>query len=696
MTKQSLFSIGLGLGLSVLVGGLSVADTQNTYRPDFDEADSSGCTLAPYADCTGADLHGANLVGLDLTGIILKGAILIDANLTDANLRGADLTDAQLNGADWSNTTCPNGTVMTGIPCGLGIAASESGFSFVESIHYSFRSFWVDYFNKTGTTPAMIWYSFHPAEYEGDDPSQTPIFVMLNGGPGGATSANLFANNTAPYTVTTNEKPITDRPGYQLNEHRWTRLGHLLYIDPPLTGFSYNIGPSAINSENLNTSKDARYGELLGRGNFNPFIDAAQVLRVVLRFLDNHEELQGNPVVLVGESYGGIRVSTMLNLLLFSDRYNLGAKYDDDLNNFYRDAPLVEAIKAHFRALGKPVEPLRSETVAAQFGRQVLIQPQLTPFQISEQAEIYWKKPSIIDKAAESVRKTFDRKFWDKACKKDLWRTSKCVTLSVLPFLELDRYNWNRNLHWTDDLEANASKQLHQLGKLNAVLGVDINTLADIKPLRRVALGPDQTAYKVFDLPIIFGSEDQSAARSLLPGIIASQEYIEDQVASFPYEGSLEQKFGELGEFDRYFMAWNAEVYNGFWLGQALFPTLPLSPDLNTTYGDFFLENALLVETFLTDAYFDLVLFSEALPEALNKYHRGFVSKVVRQSTPGDSSLGQFTIYYNRDYGNKKVNLYYPHYGKSGHAVASSQPRELRNDIARWLACSANKTCYSK
>ncbi len=692
MTKQSLFSIGIGL--SVLVGGLSVADTQNTYRPVFDEADTSGCTLAPYADCTGADLRAANLIGLDLTGIILKGAILSDANLTDANLRGADLTDARLNDVHWANTTCPNGTVMTGIPCGLGIAASESGFSFVESIQYSFRAGSYKYFNEIGTTPAMIWYSFHPAEYAGDDPSQTPIFVMLNGGPGGATSANLFANNTAPYTFTTNENPITDHPGYQLNEHRWTRIGHLLYIDPPLTGFSYNIGPGAINSENPATSEKARIQELIGRANFNPFIDAAQVLRVVLRFLDSHEELQGNPVVLVGESYGGIRVSTMLNLLLFSNRYNLDAPYDGTLKNFYRDDPLVEAIKAHFRALGKPVAPLRSETVAAQFGRQVLIQPQLTPYQIIEQATLYWKNPSIIDTVAKSVGKTFDRRYWTDRCAGINPHSSMCVTQHVLPDWRLDRYNWSKDLHWTDDLEANASKQLDQIGKLNAVLGIDINTLADIKPLRRVTLGPDQAAYKVFDLPAL-NTEGQAAARSLLPGIIASQEYIEDQVASAPYEGSLEQKFGELDQFDRYFMAWNAEVYKGFWLGIAPFPELPLSPDLNPTYGNFFLENALLVETFLTDAYFDLVLFSDALPEAL-KDHNRFVSNVVRKSIPGDSSLGQFTIYYNRDYGNKKVNLYYPHYGKSGHAVVSSQPAELRSDIARWLVCSANKTCYGK
>jgi hypothetical protein len=47
---------------------------------------------------------------------------------------------------------------------------------------------------------------------------------------------------------------------------------------------------------------------------------------VLLRFLKAHPQIQANQVVLVGESYSGTRVSTMLNLLLFYPGYASGDK----------------------------------------------------------------------------------------------------------------------------------------------------------------------------------------------------------------------------------------------------------------------------------------------------------------------------------------------------------------------------------
>ena len=101
-------------------------------------------------------------------------------------------------------------------------------------------------------------------------------------------------------------------------------MGNLLYIDAPVTGFSYNVSPDAANLS-------GRISEFFLKGNFNPFIDAAQMTRVILRFLDNHPDIQANEVILVGESYSGTRVSTMLNLLLFHPKYaDSGKLYQDE------------------------------------------------------------------------------------------------------------------------------------------------------------------------------------------------------------------------------------------------------------------------------------------------------------------------------------------------------------------------------
>ncbi len=127
-----------------------------------------------------------------------------------------------------------------------------------------------------------------------------------------------------------------------------------------------------------------RTAEFFGRGNFNPFIDAAQLLRVVLGFIESHEALSSSPVVFVGESYGGTRVATMMNMLLFS------ADYDRDGQAFFRDPELVESIRRHFGVNGE--DELLPETVAARFGRQILIQPQLTSYQDDVHDLLYWDR----------------------------------------------------------------------------------------------------------------------------------------------------------------------------------------------------------------------------------------------------------------------------------------------------------------
>jgi len=93
---------------------------------DFEGLDLRGVYLAgadlSSANLYSSDLRGANLAGADLTNANLNFADLRGANLRYATLRrakftgaklfGADLTGATLTDANWSNTTCPNGTVV--------------------------------------------------------------------------------------------------------------------------------------------------------------------------------------------------------------------------------------------------------------------------------------------------------------------------------------------------------------------------------------------------------------------------------------------------------------------------------------------------------------------------------------------------------------------------------------------------------
>ena len=103
--------------------------------------------------------------------------------------------------------------------------------------------------------------------------------------------------------------------------------------------------------------------------NFNVFIDAADFIRVILRFLARHPDIQANKVILVGESYGGTRATAMLNILLNVRDYA-------DKNRFFYDQSLFDEIDAHFMKINPEISALpHKEIIKQQFFGQILVQP---------------------------------------------------------------------------------------------------------------------------------------------------------------------------------------------------------------------------------------------------------------------------------------------------------------------------------
>lgn len=693
-----------------IVDGTDLSDASlqhiDAHGVDFSTTDLTD------ADLAGADLVGTNLSTRDLSQVALTGAdltkaVLRKATLVEANLTGANLTNASLLGADtsrmlqdkitWWNTTCPDGMVVSGSPCAGIRQGTESGFVTLAPISYAFPTKAFVEFDYT-TTEAHVFYTFQPADSPGAKPQDAPVFVMLNGGPGAATTANLFANNTAKYTVNVDMQKAGG-PGYALNPYSWTSMGNLLYIDPPQTGFSFNVNPDAATNDPL------RFVDYFFTGNFNPYIDADQVLRVVLQFLDTHPALQDNPVVLVGESYGGTRVSTMLNMVLFPEAY--GAK-----GKSFRDPGLVAQLTSHFAAIGID-SPLTPERTARQFGRQVLIQPQLSSYQTDVQTDMYWTpkgNASVIDAVADASGHPggFTRDKSTCGVLKD--NLGACAIMRYVAGFGRDRYNWTKGATWSDDQEAYTSAQFEQLGKLNVILGTDFGAIPGVKaPARNgnayhFLAGIPWMNFDEDGLADVPGASDsQLDALSagiadgagqtgwLYPGIVAAQGAADAAVANVPVDDSLTANLGKLLRYDRYYLAWNPDVYAAYAFNYFTpeYLVLGMSQDTSPRYGDMFLLNARYVDTFLTDAEYDLVIYSPALPVALSK-HDG-ISSVLRQRSNHEEN-GIFGITYQDG---KKVTLYYPYYASSGHAVGASQPEKLRNDVAAWLRCTSDGTCSS-
>lgn len=245
----------------------------------------------------------------------------------------------------WSCTieTClmPDGTAV-----GLG---PEAGFLAVPPHEFSYL---VDGDPRqevvVAVPEARMWYVFQPAA---EAPETRPLMLFFNGGPVVST-AILLGSNTGPRTA---DPDVAGAERVVDNPHAWTRSFNLLYVDAHEAGYSYDIAPAE--------------GPAPQPVPFVPEQDAAYFVRTLLAFLARHPQIEDNPVIVVGESYGGTRAAIIAELLLRSEAL-VGS-------GLYRNAALRAAIVEHFARTRPEVEALDAATVASQFGAQVLIQPSI-------------------------------------------------------------------------------------------------------------------------------------------------------------------------------------------------------------------------------------------------------------------------------------------------------------------------------
>lgn len=197
-----------------------------------------------------------------------------------------------------------------------------------------------------GSPRARLFYSFRPAD---EAPGTKPLLVLFNGGPGYPTSLGLLAYGTGPKTLRIPASGAPEAATFEDNPSSMTRFANLLYIDERDTGYSYLLG----SPPSPPSPADCPEEDFVAR-------DAADFVRVLLRFLEAHPPLLAQPVVLVGESYGALRALSMLERILHH------AEDDDELATEVR-LHLERAFPAH-TGIFLPRD------VARQFGHLVSIQ----------------------------------------------------------------------------------------------------------------------------------------------------------------------------------------------------------------------------------------------------------------------------------------------------------------------------------
>jgi hypothetical protein len=564
------------------------------------------------------------------------------------------------------------------------------------------------------TSPARMWYVFQPAD---EAPEAKPLFVLFNGGPGGATSCGLLATFTGRNAVWRDE--ATGEAAIVANPSSWTGLGNLLYIDSRTAGFSYSLMD--------------RPGDAILRGrefdaqNYNPFVDGADFVRVLLRFLADHPSIRRNGVVLVPESYGGIRTTVMLNLLLYYERYADGT-------SIFQDPDLVGKIRAHYDAVfpeyaGRAVPP---GAIAGQFGHQVLIQTALTwPYQRSVAAAMLEAPGSPLYQVAAETGVPYVPYAESPGAAPN--PTPAVIFTYIYGWLDSvgrDPYHMGKPANFLDGHRAATAELLSQIGTLNLLAGIDVRSVEAMYATARAqaytmkiagsgaggtAASPVETMSRSRLADGKRTSEGRLAYPVILPagrrtsatrqGISRDTLDLSALVGPPPAaqklavwrspagESELAGVFGNLQPWDSFLIDLNYDVSTAFAYNKVTLRSYPVSYTSSAVYGRMFLENAAWVETFATDSAWDSVVYSPALPGAL-AMHTDVLSgaQLDDAGPPGAARPGQIFLTYRLSTvpGSTVTSrtIRFPRYLMSGHAVTMTEPQEILEDVTAWMAAT--------
>lgn len=503
----------------------------------------------------------------------------------------------------------------------------ESGFIDLDENSYTLN-------NRSNTSGrAKMWYYFQPADKNPDD---KPLFVFYNGGPGSSSSL-LFLYNTSKKTA---DQSIAGE-GAADNPNNWNQIGNLLYIDARQTGFSYGIVDNPSNSRSRSN--------YFSTANFNVFVDAADFIRVILRFLDNHPKIKANPVILAGESYGGTRTTAVINILL-----NV-ADYAGKNRTFYDEA-LFEEIARHFREIDPAVSGMPSkEQAAKQFGRQIMIQPlAMGQQQIDAVGEILEQSGSPLYEIQEETGKQY------RTCGNS-WNCDKhSNALNYVQSANRDIYAYRHEYNWLFDYTDYGIAKMLQFSLFGEFIMNDPTKIEDLYADNRTG------AFRYGGYGYSRNIADLDKLENVPESVkIIMKTRIEQRNIHPLSSGDLESVFGTLPDYDEYYVDTNNTINSTFYSAS----TSPYS-DVN---GEMFLENIRTVKTFITNAEEDIILYAKATPEAAKKF-----SSVSSVETGEES----FTVHFKDG---ESATVTFPFYPESSHSVSVNQPEKFLNDVKNWM-----------
>jgi carboxypeptidase C (cathepsin A) len=144
-------------------------------------------------------------------------------------------------------------------------------------------------------TPGHLHYWFIESE---NDPSNDPVVLWLNGGPGSSSLIGLLTENGQ---IMTNDdsltNPIDGVPQVFYNKYGWTTKANMLYLESPKgVGFSYCDNAKSA-AECVNTDEST----------------AQDAYEFLVNFFESYSEYKTNKFYITGESYAGIYIPMMMD-----------------------------------------------------------------------------------------------------------------------------------------------------------------------------------------------------------------------------------------------------------------------------------------------------------------------------------------------------------------------------------------------
>jgi hypothetical protein len=442
--------------------------------------------------------------------------------------------------------------------------------------------------------------------------------------------------------------PNTTATGIAANPNNWTQFANLLYIDAPATGFSYPL--AYVDSTNHLVQPSI---------GIDPSRDAGIFLQVITRFLVRHPALLGNRVILVPESFGGVRATLMLYYL-----YNYASLAPPTIiaaPNAYYDSQVLGDLQQYFAHVFTNPNPTPAQ-IHSRFGHQIMIEPNV--------AGLLQNHFGTSDYLALN-RPVCDATFSNEPCclasnnPGKLCSASGSANEPNLP--TCDPYNCDLSYNWSLYQEHTAAVNLNTIGTLTVALGVDPTTIAWMQANdRKFAYGRSN-----------YGTCDDGTHRDL--DAFSTQSMID----SF---GKLQSVDGT----DCYFIALNDQVNAGY-------PgAIPQWEFLGNMVGLDFLTNVQNnVATFITVAQLDQVIWSPSIADALSAFAdptdpnadpniENLISSATyneKGSNSGVSFSGSMTIRYKSSVPTGIVTM--PAY-LSGHSVPMRAPAALLRNGRDW------------